>query len=145
MKEWRKQNREHLLDYNRKYAKEHKEERKIWHDENRGEINSKKNERYRKDNLKHRLWSIRGTSLKMGYTPPNFTEETISIAIFTQAGKCASCGDSIINKYWIDHCHITGNFRGLLCRGCNAAEGFLKTSNKCLSLAEYINKHNKGL
>lgn len=39
-----------------------------------------------------------------------------------QAGTCAICS-SIRERLVIDHCHRTGLVRGLLCHGCNTAEG----------------------
>ena len=44
----------------------------------------------------------------------------------------------------VDHCHMTGKVRGLLCTGCNAALGFLKENqDRALRLAQYINYHGK--
>ena len=41
-----------------------------------------------------------------------------------QEGRCASCGRS---RYWdrlfVDHDHVTGLIRGLLCDSCNSKEG----------------------
>lgn len=36
---------------------------------------------------------------------------------------CAVCGASAELGTDRDHCHVTGLYRGLLCRGCNVAEG----------------------
>lgn len=44
----------------------------------------------------------------------------------SQEKKCAICQISYdLNKLYIDHCHKTGNIRGLLCNSCNCAIGFL--------------------
>ncbi len=47
-----------------------------------------------------------------------------------QGGKCAICGNKIdvtirgrTSDYVVDHCHETGEIRGVLHRSCNAAEG----------------------
>lgn len=37
---------------------------------------------------------------------------------------CALCGEK--KRLIVDHCHDTGNIRGLLCHGCNTFEGMLK-------------------
>lgn len=39
-----------------------------------------------------------------------------------QAGRCAICGH-VDPPLCLDHCHVTGLTRGLLCRPCNFAEG----------------------
>lgn len=57
---------------------------------------------------------------------------------------CQSCGDrysestSYLN---IDHCHLTKNVRGVLCRPCNLALGLLKDDPKRIrNLALYIER-----
>jgi hypothetical protein len=44
-------------------------------------------------------------------------------------GKCDIC-DGVPDGRWkklnIDHCHTTGNFRGMLCSSCNRAIGYFK-------------------
>lgn len=39
-----------------------------------------------------------------------------------QAGACAMCSASR-GRLLVDHCHQTGQIRGLLCSSCNTAEG----------------------
>jgi hypothetical protein len=42
-----------------------------------------------------------------------------------QGNSCKACGSQETDgKYWhTDHCHVTGEFRGILCHGCNTALG----------------------
>lgn len=47
-----------------------------------------------------------------------------------QDGKCAICG---IRAFDVDHCHKTGNIRGLLCTRCNAVVGWVE---KVITLGE---------
>lgn len=55
-----------------------------------------------------------------------------------QDGKCATCNDEL-NPGVIDHNHITGEIRGLLCNSCNSALGFAKDNIQTLSnMIEYI-------
>jgi hypothetical protein len=47
------------------------------------------------------------------------------------SGKCEICGDSERNRgtrttMRMDHCHITGVFRGWLCHQCNILIGMAK-------------------
>ena len=46
-----------------------------------------------------------------------------------QGGRCAVCGEPPKQgRLAVDHCHTTGDVRGLLCVPCNAALGLLKDS-----------------
>lgn len=41
----------------------------------------------------------------------------------SQGGGCKICGSVPDARLAVDHCHETGNFRGLLCSHCNVALG----------------------
>jgi hypothetical protein len=58
-----------------------------------------------------------------------------------QKGVCAICKKTNgTSKLFVDHCHATGEVRGLLCRGCNMGIGGLKDSPELLYAAiEYLN------
>lgn len=47
-----------------------------------------------------------------------------------QAGRCAICGteDSVRDSFDVDHDHVTGEVRGLLCLNCNVGLGSFKDS-----------------
>lgn len=57
-----------------------------------------------------------------------------------QNNKCAICGieggkNNRGDKLAVDHCHSSGNIRGLLCHKCNTALGLLKDSKENLQSA----------
>lgn len=62
--------------------------------------------------------------------------------------KCAICGSEQVNnmrvssnKLFIDHCHTSGEVRGLLCSKCNHALGLFNDDVNLLhSAIEYLNK-----
>jgi Recombination endonuclease VII len=56
-----------------------------------------------------------------------------------QLGICAGCGFPLdFDKAHIDHCHDTGQIRGLLHEGCNRALGIMKEDPSLLrNLANY--------
>lgn len=58
-----------------------------------------------------------------------------------QSDACAIC--KVSAKLVIDHCHATGNVRGLLCNACNTALGMVNDDTNILkSCIEYLEKHN---
>jgi hypothetical protein len=63
-----------------------------------------------------------------------------------QNGCCAICGvpqSKLKKSLYIDHCHITGKVRGLLCYGCNTILGYSKDSIEMLDKAiEYIKRNS---
>lgn len=70
------------------------------------------------------------------------TTEQQQALLETQGGKCASCGDDFFKTPHVDHDHSTGKIRGLLCRECNIAAGYLKDDPaRVMDLAAYLVKH----
>lgn len=58
----------------------------------------------------------------------NLTAEKLENLFLNQGKKCKICKTeySTVSKHkglYIDHCHITGNVRGLLCNNCNIVLG----------------------
>jgi hypothetical protein len=51
-----------------------------------------------------------------------------------QGNACAICR-KVTRVLCIDHCHITGRVRGLLCRRCNSALGFYADDQRLLRAA----------
>lgn len=77
--------------------------------------------------------------------------ETYKRLFKEQQGKCAVCGkiETRIHKgkvmrLSIDHCHKTGEIRGLLCRECNLALGHMEDDiERIQALLRYL--ENKGV
>ena len=57
----------------------------------------------------------------------NLTIEQYTELANGQEGRCKICGRSD-KKLAVDHCHVTGIVRGLLCRTCNSAIGLFQES-----------------
>ncbi len=56
-----------------------------------------------------------------------------------QGGCCALCPER--EDLHIDHCHVTGKIRGLLCHNCNVGLGhFLDDPKRLRFAAEYLEK-----
>jgi Recombination endonuclease VII len=52
-----------------------------------------------------------------------------------QGGACAICRKRSKGRLCVDHCHVTGTVRGLLCHACNLALGSLKEDQASLVAA----------
>ncbi len=54
-----------------------------------------------------------------------------------QNGVCKICKgpDPAGKDFAVDHCHVTGKVRGLLCQNCNTSLGLMKDSHVNLSNA----------
>ena len=61
-----------------------------------------------------------------------------------QCNACAICKGPFLDKTpHIDHCHATGQLRGLLCRQCNLVLGFSKDAEATLFAAvDYLRRAN---
>lgn len=67
-----------------------------------------------------------------------------------QNNRCATCDkhETEVHKkrLHVDHCHETGKVRGLLCRSCNVALGFVEESEDTLTeMILYLRKFNEQI
>jgi len=58
-----------------------------------------------------------------------------------QDKKCAICKISFVERYDIDHSHITGLVRGLLCRKCNSGLHYFEDPEFIKKATEYVRKY----
>lgn len=82
----------------------------------------------------------RAKKYQAGYylkTKYNMTREDYEAMVVVQGGKCLVCSTNS-EKLVIDHDHITGSVRGLLCNACNTLEGHIKKTG--LSPSEFAEK-----
>jgi hypothetical protein len=75
-----------------------------------------------------------------GITPEEY-EQILAL----QGGMCAVCdragGNRLGDNLHIDHCHVTGALRGLLCTHCNLAIGQLRDDADLIRrAAEYVSQ-----
>ncbi len=62
-----------------------------------------------------------------------------------QGGGCAICGTCEPNgkhsRLSVDHCHVTGKVRGILCSNCNRAIGLIQDNARLLrKAADYLER-----
>lgn len=101
----------------------------------------------RKQNLQRHYDKYRDNqhARKSGYryilkTKYGLSETDFSNMYEKQNGKCFICGDAIRNPFIsmsgknqaVDHCHETGNVRGLLCKPCNTGLGMFQENETIL-------------
>ena len=119
-------NRDHVLERQKTYYQNNKE--KII-ERSKKYLSSHKNEK-RNGDLRRKF----GTSL-------DYYNELYE----KQHGLCAICGKKETREGYIlavDHDHVTGKIRGLLCNNCNTGIGLLQDSYDILiSASEYIKRH----
>ena len=67
---------------------------------------------------------------KYGLTPEQY--ESMRDA---QSGRCAICDEAPQRTLAVDHDHVTGKVRGLLCARCNLGIGYFRDDERILSAA----------
>lgn len=102
-----------------------------------------RNTQYRRDEPEIRRFTARKSWLKVKY---GITIEEYDTLLEKQGGGCALChrhdsgvtGSSILR---VDHCHETGEVRGLLCHKCNLCLGCVEDKIDLLySAIEYLKR-----
>lgn len=93
--------------------------------------------------------AAKNTMLQWHY---GMTLQEYEVLLATQGGKCAVCGGSEpTNDYRterprslaVDHCHVSGEVRGLLCSTCNRTLGLLGESiARTKALLAYMERRN---
>jgi len=140
--EYRERNKEKIKEYRKKYYQENKEKisvvTKKYALKNREKLNliSKK---WNKEHPQRRKELARKSWLKQY----GLSLEEYNTLLENQNNQCCICGNvAKENKYLaVDHDHITGRVRGLLCETCNVGLGSLKDSVEILYAAiEYLSK-----
>jgi len=156
---WWNKHREEQREKNRLWKKSHKVEIKEWNkkycSDNKTRIAKYHKKHYRANreailkvcciyrNGKRDKWKQLDYCYKRNYG--------ISLndyqAIYTeQHGRCLGCGSEKSahgrNGLHVDHCHVTGKIRGLLCNMCNQALGRAKDNPVVLrTLASYLERN----
>jgi len=79
-----------------------------------------------------------------GFAPIRETPESLAPKLHTTLCECCGAAFKNSNDRHTDHCHATGKFRGMLCRDCNLAEGYLKTVERAWKVLSYMDRHSRG-
>lgn len=110
------------------------EQGRIWKKANREKVTLQARLRYRKNKQKE-LDRIRFN--KYGITGDEFR-----VKLKQQGLKCPICNRDITKNLSVDHDHLTGKIRGLICNNCNLAMGNADDSPERLrALADYLERN----
>lgn len=142
-KERTEEQKEHKRQYMRERWRQMSEEEKT---KKRAYIETWKKERMTAEQKERRRTWRRAYRKKRVENRYGLSPEQYDSMIAAAGGKCQICGRKFDNsrphtKACIDHCHGTTIVRGVLCRSCNVAEGFLKTPENALRLYQYMMKN----
>jgi Recombination endonuclease VII len=99
-----------------------------WREANRDELNAELRRKYATDDeFRARKNAISAASKrKRTLERHGLSLEDYEAMLARQHGACGICEISFQRTPRIDHCHVTGLVRGLLCNNCNLAIGNLK-------------------
>lgn len=112
---------------------------KQWRERNPEKAKATRNKAHRAFRLAHpekvHAKDRRRTLRQYGLTPEGWA------ARFEAQGRaCASCGFTLSKQWNVDHNHVTGETRGILCTGCNVALGYLENETRNARLRAYLEK-----
>src|SRR5262249_46947964 len=89
-----------------------------------------------------RAWNVANRDKVRARARDNYIKRLYGISradydalIARQGGLCAICRKPSKLRLCVDHCHLTGMIRGLLCRKCNAGLGCLGEDQRALVAA----------
>lgn len=145
-KKWKAANPEKVEAYRIKELPKARARSRKWYyahiDENR-ENKNEYHKQWRLKNPEKRKAIKRKSDLKINY---GITIEQYEQLLFEQKECCAICNKKQVNdtrRLDIDHNHITGKVRGLLCSKCNTALGLLNEDLELFNkAANYLSRRN---
>jgi hypothetical protein len=129
--------RERKLAYRRAWYQKNRErvceQHREWWSKNREKLNA--------DAREHYPDSKNGQLVRHRRRKYNIDEKTFIGMVEAQGGKCLICGEIPNKNLSVDHNHITGKIRGLICNSCNIAIAKAKDSPILLrAMADYLEK-----
>jgi len=128
--------KEQKAHYAKTYYATHKEQKSRYRAEYE-EANKEQLTQYRKEYQQANREQKRVYKLAKRY---GLTAKMWTFLYQQQRGVCAICDKPFAdNDCVVDHCHVTGKVRGLLCRRCNAGLGqFDDCADRVLKVHQYL-------
>lgn len=146
-------NREEKRAYARAYAAAHPEQRQAYRDAHREQMKKYSKELYQANRESIRAYhaSPERKAHRKNYLLSKMygiSKVEFDAMLIQQGGRCAICKTKEFNGYGpvVDHDHMTGKVRGILCNNCNAMLGWSRELISTLSAAiEYLRAANTFL
>lgn len=108
---------------------------------------SKINNRRYRDKEYRKKWAAsyyQRNKHKIGLKKYGLSVEDYDTKLKSQDQACAICKRQDNSRLFVDHCHKTGQIRGLLCSSCNFLLGHANESKQILlNSVEYLSKYEK--
>lgn len=114
-----------------------RETKRRWYQQNKERARARQRELYHK----HRDHKYENQGRSRGYRHRyGITVEDYNRMFAEQGGRCGICGSDKSGRngyhFAVDHCHNTGQVRGLLCIRCNASLGWFEQHSTMV--AQYL-------
>jgi hypothetical protein len=131
IKEYRDDHKEKTKEYDKKYREANKEKIKEYYEQNKQKINEYEKEYYEqnKEKIKENRKTENGKkSARISHWKRRGVISNDYDALYEKyinTNECELCnisitsGKGISGKKHLDHCHMTGEFRNILCGNCN--------------------------
>jgi len=104
---------------------------KTYKNENREQVNKVVKDWYQNKGWEYRLQKEYGV-------PPGWYQQKYD----EQQGECAIC-HKVLDKLVVDHNHVTGQVRDLLCQECNRSLGHVERPEWLALALDYLQKHER--
>lgn len=140
-KQYEKDYHEKNKERDKKYRIAHRAEKKKYNDEHREHLD-KCQKINRTNNIEKYRIKEKNYNLKKNY---GINIDQYNEMLKKQKNKCAICHNEFkpMKNTHVDHNHITGKVRGLLCTKCNSSIGYLNDDIKLLKEAiKYLKKYD---
>jgi hypothetical protein len=131
--------------YRAKLKRQSSERYRTYHQAHKDEINKRARARYQthKDEINARSRAHYHTHKHDSASPKRrahlrrygISPAEYDALLAKQGGACAICRKRSKQRLCVDHCHVTGMVRGLLCHECNGALGYLRDDQASLVAA----------
>ena len=129
--------------------KKRKEWLKNWKLENREKLlqqskaSYKRNKQHRQEYSKEFYWKNKQKTLdRIRLKKYGISGDEFRTIVEKQGIKCPICNKTIKKNLSVDHNHVTGEIRGIICNNCNLAIGNAEDSpSRLRAMADYLEKN----